>query len=429
MIFVHIRWKTNKRDKTMQKLQKTILSILFLLFMLLSAQGQQQWQQKTAMPTQRQGMAAAALNGKIYVIGGAQFEFNAINTVEAYDVLQDNWQTNIGTLNVPRTKAAAVSYGGKIYVFGGRDHHVFISEVEVYDPGSNQWTIISQIPTPREGLAAVVVDSLIWLIGGATMQTSLGIVELYNPGSNSWSTLPHQLTVPRATAVAEVIDGQVYAFGGFYFGPLNSYEKYIPGQGWVDEGVMMYSCGAAGGAAVNGEIWIVGGENQSGILGKVQYADIAGQGPWNSGPQMQTPRKNLSVVRVDNTLFAIGGKTEHHGGSVTGAVEALGLVTAINEPPGSGVIERLVLGQNYPNPFNGTTLFQVALEKPTEVRIDVINVRGQLVRQIYRGVLMGQHLFKFDGKNDSGKALPSGNYFIYLKTSKELRVIKATYLK
>lgn len=413
----------------MQILHKTTWIIFGILFGLLSARGQQQWQAKTSMPSPRQGMAAAVLSDRIYVMGGSQFEQNALDIVEAYDTQQDIWQTNFAALNVARTNASAVSFGGKLYIFGGRNHNQMIPEVEMYDPANNQWSIISQLPTPREGLATAVMDSLVWVIGGANFQTNYDIVEIYNPSDNSWNTLPHLLTVPRVTTVAAVLDGELYVFGGFYFGPLNSYEKYVAGQGWIASGNMLYAFGAASGVVVDSRVWIVGGENQSGFLTNVQYADLPGSGNWHNGPPMQTARKSLSVARVGNTLFAIGGKSGHHMGGTTDAVEALDVLTGITMPPGEYIGESFYLTPSFPNPFNGSTSFEVYVEKASGVQIGITNVLGQIVRSVYHGRLVGWHRFNFDGRDDFGKMLPSGNYFIYLIAPGKRHVIKTTFSK
>lgn len=412
----------------MQILRKSLWIIDGILLILFTAPVQSQWQPRASLPSPRQGMAAAVLGNMIYVIGGSETEIHGLNVVQAYDVQQDLWETNIASLNVARTNSAAVSYDGKIYVFGGRDHNQMIAEVEMYDPDSSQWKVVSQLPTPREGLSAVVVDSLIWVIGGAALQGNIyDIVECYNPVANNWDTLA-QLNVPRVASVAGVIDGEVYVFGGFSFSPLDSYEKYTS-QGWTTMGNMSYPCGAAAGAEVNGMMWIVGGENHEGILANTQYFNPTPPVTWNTGPPMQLQRKNLSVARVGDSLFAIGGRYAQHMSGVTDAVEFLDLTVGIKELPGITPVKDFYLTQNFPNPFNNSTSFEVYIDKPTAATIGVSNILGQTVRHIYHGKLVGRRHFAFDGRDDFGRVLPSGNYFIYLIAAEEKRVIKATLSK
>jgi N-acetylneuraminic acid mutarotase len=91
------------------------------------------------MPTARTALAAAVVDGIIYVIGGGTVLGNpgAFNVVEAYDPVTDIW-TRKDDLDLPSKKAAlsASVVNGKIYVFGGiptfADPHLSGSE-SVYE--------------------------------------------------------------------------------------------------------------------------------------------------------------------------------------------------------------------------------------------------------------------------------------------------------
>ncbi|RMF56788.1 MAG: T9SS C-terminal target domain-containing protein [Calditrichaeota bacterium] len=413
----------------MQKLHRQLWVIIFAVSLVGIVKGQIQWQYRNPMPTARQGMAVAALGDSIYVIGGTQAGHNALNVVEMFQASSNTWISGLPPINFARTNSAAVAFQGKLYLFGGRNHNNIISAVEMYDPGSNQWVVVSQLPTPREGLSAVVVDSVIWVIGGASAQVNYDIVEIYDPQNNSWSTLPEHLLVPRVASVAAVINNMIYVFGGFYFGPLDSYERYVPGQGWEMVGSMLYSCGSSGGDVYNGQIWIVGGENSSGILDNVQYNDILHQGNWENGPPLQTPRKNLAVVQVENTLYAIGGKTTNHMGDATNVVEALDLLTDITSPENTNLPRQLLVKGAYPNPFNGTTTIEIYQPHAGAIQIEVLNILGQRVRQLYHGIFQGWKHIRFDGLDDNGNHLPSGIYFVYVHTAAEQEMIKINYIK
>ncbi len=49
------------------------------------------WQQLASMPTARQELASAVLNGKIYVIGGLNADGISTNTVEVYNPATNTW--------------------------------------------------------------------------------------------------------------------------------------------------------------------------------------------------------------------------------------------------------------------------------------------------------------------------------------------------
>jgi len=84
----------------------------------------------------------------------------------------------------------------------------------------------------------------------------------------------------------------------------------------------------------------------------------------------------------------------------------------------------------FPNPFNSQANILVSMNKTEEVTIYIYNTLGQRVRQLYNGVLqVGKNKFTWDGKNDKKNILPSGNYFLVVKTFDNLKTIKLILLK
>ena len=80
---------------------------------------------------------------------------------------------------------------------------------------------------------------------------------------------------------------------------------------------------------------------------------------------------------------------------------------------------------NYPNPFNPETTISYSIKEPGRVKLEVYNIRGQLVRTLLDEAHdAGYHERTFDGKDKSGRILGSGVYLIrmsapgYRKTSK-----------
>ena len=80
------------------------------------------------------------------------------------------------------------------------------------------------------------------------------------------------------------------------------------------------------------------------------------------------------------------------------------------------VAEGFALEQNYPNPFNPTTTVLFSLPAAGEASLDVIDVRGHVVRTLHRGDLgAGEHRLVWDGADDRGRVAPSGVYFARLR--------------
>jgi hypothetical protein len=66
-----------------------------------------------------------------------------------------------------------------------------------------------------------------------------------------------------------------------------------------------------------------------------------------------------------------------------------------------------------PNPFSEATEIQFSLDAPSDVAIDIYDVRGKRVAsRRYASMGLGPRSVFFDSRNDSGALLPSGVYFL-----------------
>jgi N-acetylneuraminic acid mutarotase len=147
------------------------------------------WTRKADMPTARFELAACVIDGRIYVSGGGtRFggDHGCVATVEVYDPATDTWAQ---ASDMPRTRVghSASVVDGKMYIIGGVDFegHELPSTVDVYDPATDAWTAARErLPSKRVGLTAAVVDGKIYAIGGerGPGQPPLSIVEEYDPG-------------------------------------------------------------------------------------------------------------------------------------------------------------------------------------------------------------------------------------------------------
>ena len=69
------------------------------------------------------------------------------------------------------------------------------------------------------------------------------------------------------------------------------------------------------------------------------------------------------------------------------------------------------LGANYPNPFNPMTRIDVALDEAMRVDVSVFDVAGRRVATLVQGDLAaGEHSLTWDGRDQSGRAVPAGMY-------------------
>lgn len=127
------------------------------------------WEELPSLPTQREHLGAAYLDGVIYVAAGrAGFE-SALRMFEAYDVATREWST-LPDVPTGRSGIAVVAFGGQIYVLGGEtfgDIFRTYDEGERFDPATGTWQALTPMPTARHGLGAgVLADGIVVVSGG-----------------------------------------------------------------------------------------------------------------------------------------------------------------------------------------------------------------------------------------------------------------------
>ena len=90
----------------------------------------------------------------------------------------------------------------------------------------------------------------------------------------------------------------------------------------------------------------------------------------------------------------------------------------------------LVLDQNVPNPFNPATSIRFYLPARTDVRLNVYDVRGALVRELASGTYdVGPHSVQWDGTDGNGNRVASGFYIYRLVTDGRAMSRKMMLLK
>jgi hypothetical protein len=91
--------------------------------------------------------------------------------------------------------------------------------------------------------------------------------------------------------------------------------------------------------------------------------------------------------------------------------------------------EAFALANNYPNPFNPATTIKYALPEASDVKLEIYNVVGQVVRTLVADHQnAGRYVVQWDATNDSGHSLSSGIYFYRLQAGGEFLEVKKMLL-
>jgi hypothetical protein len=88
------------------------------------------------------------------------------------------------------------------------------------------------------------------------------------------------------------------------------------------------------------------------------------------------------------------------------------------------------LAQNYPNPFNPGTTIRYALPYQAEVRLEIYNALGQLVKVLVnKSQTAGIKTVNWNGTNQFGEPVSSGVYLYRLKAGNHIQTRKMMLLK
>ena len=92
--------------------------------------------------------------------------------------------------------------------------------------------------------------------------------------------------------------------------------------------------------------------------------------------------------------------------------------------------EKFILHQNYPNPFNPQTTITYELPHDANIKMQIFDIRGQLIRTLAAGAhSVGSFSVSWDGKDEVGNATASGIYFYRLRMDGVVKIKKLTFLK
>ena len=104
--------------------------------------------------------------------------------------------------------------------------------------------------------------------------------------------------------------------------------------------------------------------------------------------------------------------------------------TAITELEDRNTPDEYELGNAYPNPFNPETTIRFSLPWSVDVKVDVFNDQGQLVRTLVNETLnAGQFEVTWDGTDNAGRQVASGVYIYRINAPNLSMSKKVTFLK
>ncbi|OCH94736.1 hypothetical protein OBBRIDRAFT_747046 [Obba rivulosa] len=185
-------------------------------------------------PVGRYGHAVTMVGSKFFVFGG-QVDGDFLNDLWAFDLnslrTKATWELVEPAEGSPRpaqrTGHICVTYGDKIYLFGGTDCQYHYNDTWVFDTNTRVWselTCIGFIPSPREGHAASLVDDVIYVFGGRGVDgKDLGDLGAFKISNQRWYMFQKMGPAPSARSghAMASMGSRVFVLGGLGGESLN----------------------------------------------------------------------------------------------------------------------------------------------------------------------------------------------------------------
>ena len=198
-----------------------------------------------------------------------------------------------------------------LYAVGGMSSpstSAVLSSVERCDPATSAWEAVTSITTARHDLGAAVLEGKLYAVGGYG-GGHLSSVERYDPATNAWETVAPLLTA-RANCGVSVLDGKLYAVGGFNNDNswLSSVERYDPvANVWEAVTPLSTARSRVGVAVLDGKLYAAGGWDGEESHTEVERYDPATNAWEVMVAPLLTARDTFGLVGVDGKLYAVGG--------------------------------------------------------------------------------------------------------------------------
>ena len=278
--------------------------------MVYNTDSRSEWVYTTPMQETRKNASAAALDGKIYVLGGENAT-GSLKTFAVYDTEKKTWES---LPEYPGTesgicRAAVFAYNNEIYVIGGQtDTGVtakLLKSVYAYNTETRQWQKKADLAEGRTNLAyACSKDKLyVWSRAGTTDQA-----EIYDIKTDTWETA----VLPDTSAViaAASVDNRVFVLKED--GEKMFWQEYLPEDNLFEDvgTVCPFAASDIYGTPVviSGKIYMAKTEETKEVLVYDAYSD-----EWSRISDMNLTKKDSMLAASGNDIYSIGGELAGFG--------------------------------------------------------------------------------------------------------------------
>ncbi|KAL9114955.1 MAG: hypothetical protein Q9227_001198 [Pyrenula ochraceoflavens] len=276
----------------------------------------------------RQEHSVALIGDDMYVLGGILPSLSTINVVQKFSFITNTW-TEVAPMPAALNHVNVAVVDGKIYYLGGLADvgGMFWNRSAacgVYDPASNEWTVLPNMPEGRSiGSAATLVHNETIYLPGGLLNTNLtndeegttSMFTSYNTKTQEWSILP-DLPAPRDHAGKAQHGNTLYILGGRLHGHWNVVDTVfgydIDSQQWsTDYARMPTARGGVASAALGSQTFCAGGEGNPNVTVNGVWPQMQAYDPvknvWTSYADMAVPVHGTAAVAYAGKIVIPGG--------------------------------------------------------------------------------------------------------------------------
>jgi N-acetylneuraminic acid mutarotase len=281
----------------------------------------ERYEPRASLNAARQETAVVALGGHLYIVGGFDDASQVVANVERYAPLAEQWES-LTPLPMPLHHCNAAALDGRVYVLGALSGAGFsaVGTTLAYDVASNAWTTLTSMPAGTERGSSVVGVSgrRIYVVGGYR-SGSVAQASFYDVDANTWTALD-PLPEARDHMAGGVVGTRLVVAGGRN-GALTARTDVLDlnTHAWTRTADMPTARAGTMGAVLGDRLYVFGGEgnraNALGVFDDAESLDLIA-GVWTRHARMLPGRHGTAAATLDNVIHIPGGATREGFGAV-----------------------------------------------------------------------------------------------------------------
>lgn len=282
-------------------------------------------------PFARAEHAAVRLNdGRVLIVGGDDEESIFPSVLWVFDPATEQFSNFGPALSTGRIGFVTVMLlSGEVLIAGGQRSLIGAPSAEIIRPAAGVVVPTAPMQLPRTAAAAtLLLDGRVFISGGASLAAS-DTVEIYDPATNAFTLLSGRLAVGRYNhTVVRINERRIFIYGGFTFtgqpAPPELYDLEDAVSTTLPAAEPNSRAGHITHTMQDGGVLILGGEDDDAVpLNTVLRFDPASNAitPFAN---MATPRTRFALGRLaDARILATGGVIGQSQSNITDTTETL----------------------------------------------------------------------------------------------------------